>query len=132
MVMTDPIADFITRIRNACMSRYERVDIPSSKMKLSMAKMLKEEGYIKNYKLIKDKKQGTLRLYLKYDKDNVPVIGGLQRISKPSCRVYVRHDKIPYVFNGLGTAIVSTSRGILTDREARKQKVGGELLCKVW
>lgn len=132
MVMTDPIADFITRIRNACMARFERVDIPSSKMKLDIAKMLKEEGYIKNYKLIKDKKQGMLRLYLKYDRDNVPVIGGLQRISKPSCRVYVRHDKIPYVFNGLGTAVLSTSKGILTDREARKLKVGGELLCKIW
>ncbi len=132
MVMTDPISDFITRIRNACMAKFERVDIPSSKMKLSIAKMLKEEGYIKNYKLIKDKKQGTLRLYLKYDENNVPVIGGLERISKPSCRVYVRHDKIPYVFNGLGTVILSTSKGILSDREARQQKVGGELLCKVW
>jgi small subunit ribosomal protein S8 len=132
MVMTDPIADFITRIRNASMARFEQVDIPSSKMKLSLAKMLKEEGYIKNYKLIKDKKQGTLRLYLKYDEDNLPVIGGLERISKPSCRIYVRHDKIPYVFRGLGTAILSTSKGILTDREARRQKVGGELLCKVW
>ncbi len=132
MVMTDPISDFFTRIRNACMAKFERVDIPSSKMKLSIAKMLKEEGYIKNYKLIKDKKQGTLRLYLKYDENNVPVIGGLERISKPSCRVYVRHDKIPYVFNGLGTVILSTSKGILSDREARQQKVGGELLCKVW
>jgi small subunit ribosomal protein S8 len=114
------------------MGRFERVDIPSSKMKLSIAKMLKEEGYIKNYKLIKDKKQGILRLYLKYDENSIPVIGGLERVSKPSCRVYVRHDKIPYVFSGLGTAILSTSRGILCDREARKQKSGGELLCKVW
>ena len=132
MLLTDPIADFITRIRNACMARFEQVDIPSSKMKLDIAKMLKEEGYIKNYKLIKDKKQGILRLFLKYDNDNVPVIGGLQRISKPSCRVYVRHDKIPYVFNGLGTAILSTSKGIVSDREARKLKVGGELLCNIW
>lgn len=132
MVMTDPIADFLTRIRNACMGRFERVDVPSSKMKLSIAKVLKEEGYIKNYKLIKDKRQGTLRLYLRYDVENVPVIGGLERISKPSCRVYVRHDKIPHVLNGYGTAILSTSKGILTDREARKQEVGGELLCQVW
>ena len=132
MVMMDPIADFLTRIRNASMAKFERVDIPSSKMKLSLAKMLKEEGYIKNYKLIKDRKQGTIRLYLKYDQDNLPIIGGLERISKPSCRVYVRHDQIPYVLNGLGTAALSTSKGVLTDREARKKKVGGELLCKVW
>jgi small subunit ribosomal protein S8 len=132
MAMTDPIADFLTRIRNASMARFEKVDIPSSKMKLSIAKMLKEEGYIKNYKLIKDKKQGTLRLYLRYDAENEPVIGGLQRVSKPSCRVYVSHDKIPLVFKGFGTAILSTSKGILTDREARKKKIGGELLCNVW
>ncbi len=132
MVMTDPIADFLTRIRNACMAHYERVDVPSSKMKLSIAKLLKEEGYIKNYKLVKDKRQGTLRVYLRYDDKNVPIIGGLERISKPSCRIYVRHDKIPYVLNGYGTAILSTSKGLLTDREARKQKIGGELLCKVW
>jgi small subunit ribosomal protein S8 len=132
MVMTDPIADFLTQIRNGCMAKFEQVEIPSSKMKLSLAKLLKEEGYIKNYKLIKDKRQGRLRLYLKYDADNVPVIGGLERISKPSCRVYVHHDKIPPVLNGLGTAILSTSKGILTDREARKQKVGGELLFEVW
>ena len=132
MVMTDPIADFLTQIRNGCMANFERVDVPSSKMKLSIAKLLKEEGYIKNYKLVKDKRQGTLRLYLRYDDKNVPIIAGLERISKPSCRVYVRHDKIPYVLNGYGTAILSTSKGILTDREARKQKLGGELLCKVW
>jgi small subunit ribosomal protein S8 len=132
MSMTDPIADFLTRIRNACIANFERVDMPSSRMKLNLAKLLKEEGYIKNYKLIKDKKQGVLRLYLKYDHDNIPVLGGLQRVSKPSCRVYVSHDQIPYVLNGLGTAILSTSRGVLSDREARKQRVGGELLCKVW
>ena len=132
MVMTDPIADFLTQIRNACMANHERVDLPSSKIKLSIAKLLKEEGYINNYKLVKDKKQGTLRVYLKYDNKNVPIIEGLERISKPSCRVYVRHDKIPYVLNGYGTVILSTSKGVLTDREARKQKIGGELLCKVW
>jgi small subunit ribosomal protein S8 len=132
MSMTDPIADFLTRIRNACMARFERVDIPSSNLKVSLSKLLKDEGYIKNYKLIKDKKQGVLRLYLKYDDNNLPVIGGLERVSKPSCRVYVSHDKIPYVLNGLGTVLLSTSKGVLTDREARKQRVGGELLCKVW
>ena len=132
MVMTDPIADFLTQIRNACMANHERVDVPSSKIKLSIAKLLKEEGYINNYKLVKDKKQGTLRVYLKYDNKNVPIIEGLERISKPSCRVYVRHDRIPYVLNGYGTAILSTSKGLLSDRQARKQKVGGEFLCKVW
>jgi small subunit ribosomal protein S8 len=114
------------------MAKFDRVDIPSSKTKLNIAKLLKEEGYIKNYKLIKDKRQGVLRLYLKYDEENVSIIGGLERISKPSCRVYVRHDKIPYVLKGYGTAILSTSKGIVSDREARKQKIGGELLCKVW
>jgi small subunit ribosomal protein S8 len=132
MVMTDPIADFLTQIRNACMANHERVDVPSSKIKLSIAKLLKEEGYINNYKLVKDKKQGILRVYLKYDNKNVPIIEGLERISKPSCRVYVRHDKIPYVLNGYGTVILSTSKGVLTDREARQQRIGGELLCKVW
>ncbi|MFA9433530.1 MAG: 30S ribosomal protein S8 [Deltaproteobacteria bacterium] len=132
MMMTDPIADFLTQIRNGCTAKFEQLDIPSSKLKLNIAKLLKEEGYIKNFKLIKDKRQGRLRLYLKYDADNVSVIGGIERISKPSCRVYVHHDKIPPVLNGLGTAILSTSKGLLTDREARKQKVGGELLCKVW
>jgi small subunit ribosomal protein S8 len=132
MVMMDPIADFLTRLRNACMAKFERVDIPSSKIKMRIAQLLKEEGYIKNYKLIKDKRQGILRLYLKYDAENVPVIAGLERISKPSCRVYVRYDKIPYVLKGYGTAILSTSKGILSDREARKQRVGGELLCRVW
>jgi small subunit ribosomal protein S8 len=132
MVMTDPIADFLTRIRNASMAHFERVDVPSSKMKLGIAKLLKEEGYIKNYKLIKDKRQGILRVYLKYDETNAPIIGGLERVSKPSCRVYVRHDKIPPVLSGFGTAILSTSKGVLTDREARKQKLGGELVCKVW
>jgi small subunit ribosomal protein S8 len=132
MVLTDPVADYLTRIRNGCLAKFERVDIPSSKMKLSITKILKEEGYIKNYKLIKDKRQGVLRLYLKYDEANVPVIGGLERVSKPSRRVYVNHDKIPYVFNGLGTAILSTSKGVLSDREARRQKIGGELLCRIW
>jgi small subunit ribosomal protein S8 len=132
MVMTDPIADFLTQIRNACMANHERVDVPSSKIKLSIAKLLKEEGYINNYKLVKDKRQGILRVYLKYDNKNVPIIEGLERISKPSCRVYVRHDKIPYVLNGYGTVLLSTSKGLLTDREARKQRIGGELLCKVW
>jgi small subunit ribosomal protein S8 len=132
MATTDPIADFLTRIRNGSMARFEKVDIPASNMKLSIAKALKEEGYIKNYKLIKDRRQGVLRVYLKYDEDNVPVISGLERVSKPSCRIHVGYDRIPSVLNGLGTVILSTAKGILPDREARKQKVGGEVLCKVW
>ena len=132
MVMTDPIADFLTRIRNACMARFERVDIPSSKTKLNIAKLLKEEVSSEEIAEIVAKRQGVLRLYLRYDEANVPIIGGLERISKPSCRVYVRHDKIPYVLKGYGTAILSTSKGIISDREARKRKTGGELLCKVW
>ena len=132
MSVTDPLADMLTRIRNSSSARHEKVDIPTSHFKEAVAKILKDEGYIKNFKLIKDKKQGILRLYLKYDEDNVPVIAGFQRVSKPSCRIHVPHDKIPYVLNGLGTAILSTSKGILCDRDARKQKVGGELLCKVW
>jgi small subunit ribosomal protein S8 len=132
MVMTDPIADLLTRIRNGCMARFEKVDIPASKLKLGIAKVLKEEGYIKNYKLIKDKRQGILRIFLKYDEENASVISGIERVSKPSCRLHVGHEQIPSVFNGLGTAIISTSKGILADRDARKQKVGGEILCKVW
>ncbi len=132
MVMTDPIADLLTRIRNGCMARFEKVDLPASTMKLGIAKVLKDEGYIKNYKLIKDKRQGTLRIFLKYDEENVAVISGLERVSKPSCRIHVGYDQIPPVLNGLGTTILSTSKGILPDREARKQKVGGEILCKVW
>jgi small subunit ribosomal protein S8 len=114
------------------MARFEKVDIPASNMKLNIAKVLKDEGYIKNYKLIKDKRQGVLRVYLKYDENNLPVISGLERVSKPSCRIHVGCDHIPAVLNGLGTVILSTSKGILPDREARKQKVGGEVLCKVW
>jgi small subunit ribosomal protein S8 len=132
MVTTDPIADLLTRIRNGSMARFEKVDIPASNMKLNIAKVLKDEGYIKNYKLIKDKRQGVLRVYLKYDEDNVPVISRLERVSKPSCRIHVGYDQIPPVLNGLGTVILSTSKGILPDREARKQKVGGEVLCKIW
>ena len=132
MITTDPIADLLTRIRNGSMARFEKVDIPASNMKLNIAKVLKDEGYIKNYKLIKDKRQGVLRVYLKYDEDNVPVISGLERVSKPSCRIHVGYDQIAPVLNGLGTVILSTSKGILPDREARKQKVGGEVLCKVW
>jgi small subunit ribosomal protein S8 len=132
MGMTDPIADMLTRIRNGIMAKKEQVDIPSSKLKVGIARMLKDEGYINNFKVVKDKKQGVLRVYLKYDSSGKGVIGGISRISKPSRRVYVRKDRIPRVLNGLGVAIISTSRGVITDREARKLEVGGEVVCSVW
>ena len=132
MVMTDPIADFLNRIINAQRARHEKVDIPSSRLKVEMARILKQEGYIKHYKVIKDNKQGILRIHLKYNQARQGVIGGVKRISKPSRRVYVGHDEIPKVLNGLGIAILSTPKGILTDRQARRQGVGGELLCSVW
>ena len=132
MCMTDPLADMLTRIRNGIMARFGKVDIPASGTKISLAKIMKNEGYIKNYKMIKDRRQGILRVFLKYDGNQKSVISGLDRISKPSRRVYVGHDKIPMVQNGLGISIVSTSKGMMTDRQARKMRVGGEIMCKVW
>jgi len=132
MAITDPIADMLTRIRNATMAKLNRVDIPASNMKVSIARILKNEGYIKNYKLIKDRKQGILRIYLKYDENRRSVIVGLKRLSKPSRRIYVKKKDIPLVLNGLGIAIISTSKGILTDKEARQKSVGGELICSIW
>ncbi|HCX90929.1 MAG: 30S ribosomal protein S8 [Deltaproteobacteria bacterium CG_4_8_14_3_um_filter_43_13] len=130
--MTDPFADMLTRIRNANKAKFKKVDMPSSNLKVSVAKILKDEGYIKNYKVIKDTKQGILTIYLKYDGENNTVIAGLKRISKPGRRVYVKKDKIPKVLTGLGINILSTPRGILTDKKARESNVGGELLCSVW
>jgi len=131
-MMTDPIADMFTRIRNGIKARFEKVDVPSSNLKLSIARILKEQGYVKNYKLVQDNKQGVLQIFLKYDADNTSAICGLQRISKPSRRVYVTKDTIPAVQSGLGVAILSTSKGILTDNQARQQGVGGELICSCW
>ena len=131
-MMTDPFADMLTRIRNANKAKFKKVDIPSSNLKVNVAKILKDEGYIKNYKVMRDKKQGILTIYLKYDMDNNGVITGLKRISKPGCRVYVKNDNIPRVLNGLGITILSTPKGVLVDRKARELKVGGELLCSVW
>jgi len=131
-LMTDPFADMLTRIRNANKAKFKKVDMPSSNLKVSVAKILKDEGYIKNYKVIKDTKQGILTIYLKYDGENNTVIAGLKRISKPGRRVYVKKDKIPKVLTGLGINILSTPRGILTDKKARESNVGGELLCSVW
>ena len=132
MSMTDPIADMLTRIRNATKVKSERVDIPASSQKMNIAKVLKNEGYIKNFKLIKEKSRGILRLYLKYGPDREAVIEGIQRVSKPGRRIYTGYDRLPRVRNGLGIAIVSTSRGVMTDREARRRKLGGEILCSVW
>jgi len=132
MSMTDPVADMLTRIRNALQAAHEIVNIPSSTLKINLANVLKSEGYIKNLRIISDGQHRYIRLFLKFDKNGVPVIEGLKRISKPSCRVYAGYDKIPEVLNGYGVNIVSTSKGIMTDREARKQKVGGEILCAVW
>lgn len=132
MSMTDPIADMLTRIRNALMAKHDKTNIPVSKVKTEIAMLLKAEGYIKNYKLIKDEDKNMIRLYLKYDSENNNIICGIQRISKPGNRVYVSKDKIPKVLNGLGIAIISTSRGMLTDRACRKEGVGGEVIGYVW
>ena len=132
MGMTDPFADMLTRIRNANKAKFKKVDIPSCNLKVNVAKVLKEEGYIKNFKVIKDNKQGVLVIYLKYDEEKNGVITGLKRISKPGCRLYYKKEKIPKVLNGLGINILSTSKGIFTDRKARELNLGGELLCSVW
>jgi len=131
-MMTDPIADMLTRIRNALMAKHEEVQMPSSKLKLEIADILKREGFIKNYHLLEDRHQGTLRLYLKYGEAGQQVIRGLKRISKPGARIYVSSKEIPRVANGLGIAILSTSKGVLTDKQCRRLKVGGEVLCYVW
>ncbi|MDI6631353.1 MAG: 30S ribosomal protein S8 [Bacillota bacterium] len=132
MVMTDPIADFLTRIRNANMIYHSTVEIPASKMKIALAQILKDEGFIKDYELIEDGKQGIIRIYLKYGANRERVITGLKRISKPGLRVYARKDQVPRVLGGLGVAILSTSKGIMTDKQARKMKLGGEVICYIW
>jgi len=132
MAMTDPIADMLTRIRNAGLARHQKVDMPSSNLKVAMATVLKDLGYIKNFKTASDDKQGILRLYLKFDAENQHVITEIQRVSTPGRRVYVGKDDIPPVKNGLGAAILSTSRGVMDDVSARQAEVGGEVLCTVW
>ncbi|AOT71181.1 30S ribosomal protein S8 [Geosporobacter ferrireducens] len=132
MTMTDPIADMITRVRNANTVKHETVDIPASNMKKSIAEILLNEGFIKGYDVIEDGKQGIIRIQLKYGKNSEKVISGLKRISKPGLRVYARKDEIPKVLGGLGIAILSTSNGIVTDKDARKLGVGGEVICYVW
>lgn len=129
---TDPIADMLTRIRNASNAEHEKVDIPASKLKTRIAEILKEEGFIKNYRRIADNKQGVLRVYLRYGAGDEKMIAGLVRISTPGRRVYVTADRVPSVLGGIGVVILSTSKGVLTDREARQQKLGGEVLCYAW
>jgi small subunit ribosomal protein S8 len=132
MSMTDSLADMLTRIRNAGKAGFDKVDIPASRMKIGLARIFKEEGYIKNYKVIKDNRQGVLRVYLRVDDRNQPLIQGLRRVSRPGRRVYAGHEELPQVQGGLGVAVISTSRGVMSDRQARKLKVGGEVLCEIW
>ncbi|MBV9494622.1 MAG: 30S ribosomal protein S8 [Acidobacteria bacterium] len=132
MSMTDPIADLLTRIRNGIQAHHDRVELPSSKLKVEIAKILKSEGFISNYKVVEDKIQSTLRIYLKYSEDGEPVIHGIERISRPGRRVYRNKQEIPRVLGGLGLAIVSTSRGVLSGSDAARTGVGGEVLCQVW
>ena len=131
-MMTDPIADMLTRIRNANQKKKGKVDIPASKLKEKVVKVLKEEGYIANYKFISDRKQGILRVYLKYTPEQERVIKGLKRVSRPGMRFYCKAGDLPRVYRGLGIAIVSTSQGVMTDKKCREAKFGGEVLCYVW
>src|SRR5699024_1659472 len=128
----DPIADMLTRVRNASTVRDEKMELPASKIKRAIAVILKREGLVRDYELIEDNKQGILRIVLKYGTDNEHVLSGIKRISKPGVRVYAKADEVPRVLNGLGIAIISTSKGVLSDREARSQAVGGEVLAYVW
>lgn len=132
-MLTDTIADMLTRIRNANKAKFDSVDIPASRLKASVAKLFKREGYIKDFKVISaDNNKKTLRVFLRYDKKNQPIITGLKRVSKPSLRIYAAKDTIPSVKSGLGLAIISTSKGVITDQEARELNVGGEVLCYIW
>ncbi len=131
-VVTDTIADMLTRIRNANAMRYTEVVVPASKLKIELARILKEEGFIKDYKVVKDDAQGSIVLTLKYGENKERVITGLKRISKPGLRVYAKKDEVPKVLNGLGIAVISTSNGVMTDKEARKQGLGGEVLAYIW
>lgn len=131
MSVTDPIADFLTRIRNASKAKLLRVDIPASKMKIQIAEILKNEKYIHDYTIIEDKKQNIIRVQLKY-RGGVPAITGLKRVSKPGLRIYKPAEQLPRVLNGLGTAVISTSKGLLTDKQARSQSLGGEVICYIW
>jgi small subunit ribosomal protein S8 len=132
MIITDQIGDMLTRIRNASIVRHDTVEMPSSKVKLAILKILKEEGFISDYEIVKGKQPRTVRIRLKYNEDNKSFIGGIERVSKPSLRIYVQTNEIPRVYGGVGVAILSTPKGVVTGQEARRQKVGGEVLCYVW
>jgi len=129
---TDPIADMLTRVRNAIRARHPKVDVPASKLKIEIARILKEEGYIATYKVVEEGAKKTIRIYLKYAPDNSPVISTIERVSRPGCRVYVGQTEIPRVLGGLGINILTTPRGVMTGRDAHKEHVGGEILCRVW
>ncbi|MEZ4294256.1 MAG: 30S ribosomal protein S8 [Polyangiaceae bacterium] len=131
-MMTDPIADLLTRIRNAALARHDRTEIPASRLKANVAKILKDEGYIADVRESDNEGKKTLTIVLKYGRDRASAIDGVRRVSRPGRRVYVRHDHIPSPFSGLGISILSTSRGVMSDRDARRLKLGGELLCEVW
>ena len=132
MAVSDPVADFLTGVRNAIRAKFRKVDVPASRLKTEIAKVLLRERFINNYKVIEDDKQGVLRIYLKYAGEDVSVITGIKRISTPGRRVYLGQHRIPRVMGGLGTSILSTSKGLMTEREAREAGLGGELLCQVW
>ncbi|MBI4313696.1 MAG: 30S ribosomal protein S8 [Candidatus Omnitrophica bacterium] len=132
MSQTDPIADFLTRLRNASHARMEKLDIPASRMRRELAEILKREGFIQNFRTVDAQPRATLRLYLKYTKDRKPFFTNIERVSKPGMRKYAQKDAVPSVFNGMGLHILSTSKGVMTDAEAKAQGVGGELLCRVW
>ena len=132
MSLTDPISDYLTRIRNACMVRHSKVDIPASNVLKQITRILMEEGYIRNFTTVGDSKQGKIRIYLKYDAENKPAIEGIERVSRPGLRRYANVSEIPRVLNGFGIAILSTSKGLMTDKKAKKASVGGEVLCQVW
>ncbi|HTK68663.1 MAG TPA: 30S ribosomal protein S8 [Candidatus Eisenbacteria bacterium] len=132
MSVSDPVADLLTSIRNACKAKHKKVDVPASLLKGEIVRVLLREKYINNFKSIDDKKRGILRIYLKYDQKERPVIQGIERMSKPGRRLYLRRHEVPKVQGGLGTALVSTSSGIMTDQEARDEGLGGEYLCRVW
>jgi small subunit ribosomal protein S8 len=129
---SDPIADMLTRVRNALAARHPKVDVPASKLKTEIARILKEEGYIVNYKVAEEGAKKTIKIYLKYGSDNRPVISEIERVSRPGCRVYVDHQDIPRVLGGLGINILTTARGVMTGRAAHREKVGGEILCRIW
>jgi small subunit ribosomal protein S8 len=132
MTMSDPIADYLTRVRNAVQAGKDRCDVPASKLKLELCKILQEEGFIRTFKVLEEGPQGTLRIYLRYSSEGEPAIHGLQRVSRPGLRVYRRVEKLPQVRGGIGVAVMSTSKGLMTDARARELRLGGEVMCRVW